>query len=60
MRAGERDGILTVPLASGSGEIEREIDDLDRGVHLAALVFILLGAGIGLWMAERIADPCSG
>jgi len=50
-------GVLTVPLAYRQHEVEREIDDLDRGVHLAALFFILLGAGIGLSMAERIADP---
>jgi two-component system nitrogen regulation sensor histidine kinase NtrY len=48
---------LTVPLAFRQHEVEREIDDLDRGVHLAALFFVLLGAGIGLSMAERIADP---
>ena len=57
MRAGGRDAILTVPLANRQREIEREIDDLDRGVHLAALFFVLLGAAIGLSMAERIADP---
>ena len=51
------DAILTVPLATRQREIEREIDDLDRGVHLASLFFILLGAAIGLSMAERIADP---
>ena len=50
-------GVLTVPLAFRQHEVEREIDDLDRGVHLAALFFVLLGAGIGLSMAERIADP---
>ena len=49
--------ILTVPLANRQREIEREIDELDRGVHLASLFFVLLGAGIGLSMAERIADP---
>jgi nitrogen fixation/metabolism regulation signal transduction histidine kinase len=49
--------VLTVPLALRQHEVEREIDDLDRGVHLAALFFILLGAGLGLSMAERIADP---
>ena len=49
--------LLTVPLAYRQHEVEREIDELDRGVHLAALFFILLGAGIGLSMAERIADP---
>ncbi|HEX5478385.1 MAG TPA: HAMP domain-containing sensor histidine kinase [Dehalococcoidia bacterium] len=57
VRAGGRDAILTVPLATRQQEIEREIDDLDRGIHLAALFFILLGAAIGLSMAERIADP---
>ena len=50
-------GALTVPLAFRQHEVEREIDELDRGVHLAALFFVLLGAGIGLSMAERIADP---
>ena len=57
VRAGGRDAILTVPLTTRQREIEREIDDLDRGVHLAALFFILLGSAIGLSLAERIADP---
>ena len=57
VRAGGQDAILTVPLTTRQREIEREIDELDRGVHLAALCFILLGAGIGLSLAERIADP---
>ena len=57
IRSGARNGILTVPLALRQHEVEREIDDLDRGIHLAAPFFILLGAGIGLSMAERIADP---
>ena len=51
--------ILTVPLAKRQRDIEREIDNLDRGVHLASLLFILLGAAIGVSMAERIADPVS-
>ena len=57
VRAGGRKLILTVPLANRQRDIDRELDDLDRGVLLAALCFILLGAGIGLSMAERIADP---
>ncbi len=57
VRSSGRDAVLTVPLALRLQEVEREIDDLDRGVHLAALFFILLGAAIGLSMAERIADP---
>jgi signal transduction histidine kinase len=57
IRTGGPNAILTVPLAPRQHEVEREIDDLDRGVHLAALFFVLLGAAIGLSMAERIADP---
>ena len=57
VRGGGQDRLLTVPLTSRQREIDREIDELDRGVHLAALFFILLGAAIGLSMAERIADP---
>jgi signal transduction histidine kinase len=51
------DGILTVPLTSRQQEIEDEIEALDRRVLLAALLFILAGAGIGYSMAERISDP---
>jgi HAMP domain-containing protein len=57
LQSGNRVSILTVPLASRQREIEREIDELDRGVQLGALVLILLGAAIGYWMAERIGDP---
>jgi nitrogen fixation/metabolism regulation signal transduction histidine kinase len=49
--------ILSVPLLTRRNEIEREIDDLERGIHLAAVLFILLGSALGLYMAERIADP---
>src|SRR5262249_29800029 len=59
VRSAARNAVLTVPLALRQHEVEREIDDLDRGVHLAALFFILIGAAIGLSMAERIADPIS-
>jgi signal transduction histidine kinase len=57
VRAAGEEALLTVPLALRQREIEGEIDELDRGVHLAALFFVLLGAAIGLSMAERIADP---
>ena len=57
IRAAGRDAVLTVPLASRQQEIERQIDDLDRGLLLGVLLFVLLGAGGGLYMAERIADP---
>jgi len=56
-RAAGRDVILSVPLLTRRSDIEREIEDLERGIHLAAVLFILLGSALGLYMAERIADP---
>jgi nitrogen fixation/metabolism regulation signal transduction histidine kinase len=49
--------VLTIPLASRQQETEAQIADLDRRVLLAAVLFIMLGAGFGYYMAERIADP---
>ena len=57
VRAGGRNNILTIPLAARQQEIDRQKYELDRGVHLAVVCFILLGAAIGLSLAERIADP---
>jgi signal transduction histidine kinase len=57
LRVNGRDFVLTVPLTARQQEIERQRNELDRGVHLAVLCFILLGAAIGLSLAERIADP---
>ena len=51
------DAVLTVPLTSREIEIEEQIDTLDRRVLLGALLFVFGGAGIGYWLAERIADP---
>jgi signal transduction histidine kinase len=56
-RLAGHDAILTVPLTLRQQAIEREIDDLDRRILLAVVVFVLLGSGLGWWMAERIADP---
>lgn len=52
-----REAVLTIPLASRQQEIEAQIEELDRRVLLAAVLFIMLGAGMGYYMAERIADP---
>jgi signal transduction histidine kinase len=57
LKVRQLDAMLTVPLTSRQQEIEGEIDTLDRRVLLGALIFILLGAGLGYRMAERIADP---
>ena len=51
---GDADGAAD---ARGSRKSTREIDTLDRRVLLAALLFMLGGAGLGYSMAERIADP---
>jgi signal transduction histidine kinase len=59
LRVSDRDTILTVPLTLRQREIEREIDELNRRIVLAAMLFILFGAAIGYPMAERIADPVS-
>lgn len=52
-----REAVLTIPLASRQQETEAQIEELDRRVMLAAILFIMLGAGMGYYMAERIADP---
>jgi len=57
VQAAGREAILTVPLTLRQQEIEREIDDLNRRIILAAMLFILVGAAVGYRMAERIADP---
>jgi signal transduction histidine kinase len=59
VRANGRDALLTVPLTLRQQEIEREIDDLNRRIVLAAMLFILVGASIGYPLAERISDPVS-
>ena len=51
------DAILTVPLASRQRDIERQIRDIDRGILLWVTLLVLLGAGSGFYIAERIADP---
>jgi signal transduction histidine kinase len=57
VRDGDTRTILTVPLAFRQQETERDIDALDQRVLLATVCFVLLGAAIGYYMAERIADP---
>lgn len=59
VRTGGREGIVTVPLTNRQQQFEQQIDELDRRVMSAAVLFSLLGAALGYWMAERIADPVS-
>jgi signal transduction histidine kinase len=57
VRTGGRPGIVTVPQPLRSDEIDQQRDELDRRVLSTSVLFVLLGAGLGYWMAERIADP---
>jgi signal transduction histidine kinase len=57
VRSGESEAIVTVPQPLRRQQIDRQIDELDRRVLFAAILFVLLGASAGYWMAERIADP---
>ena len=52
-----RDAVLSVPIASRQREIEREIDELTRGVLAGAVVVILFAAALGASVAARVSDP---
>jgi nitrogen fixation/metabolism regulation signal transduction histidine kinase len=49
--------MLSIPLALRQREIEREIDELNRGVLVGAVFVILFAAGLGASVARRISDP---
>jgi signal transduction histidine kinase len=57
VRAGARDGIVIVPLPLGQQQLDRQIDELDRQVIFGAVLVMLVGAYMGYFLAERIADP---
>src|SRR5438067_11989992 len=57
VRSSGLEGIVTVPLTNRQQEIEQQIDELDRLVLSGFVLFSLLGAALGYWMAEPIADP---
>ncbi len=57
VRSSGREGIVTVPLTNRQQQIEQQIDELDRLVLSGFVLFSLLGAALGYWMAEQIADP---
>jgi nitrogen fixation/metabolism regulation signal transduction histidine kinase len=52
-----QDAVLTVPLALRQREIAREIDELNRGVLVGAILVILFAAGLGASVAGRVSDP---
>ncbi len=54
-----KDAVLSVPLATRQREVEREIEELNRGVLVGAVVVVLFAAGLGASVAGRVSDPVS-
>ena len=54
-----RDALISVPVALRQRDIERQIDELDRGVLAGAVLVVLFAAAFGASVAGRIADPVS-
>jgi signal transduction histidine kinase len=52
-----REFVLSVPLAPRQREIERQIDELNRGVLVGAVLVVLFAAGLGASVAGRVSDP---
>jgi signal transduction histidine kinase len=59
VRTGGRDGVVIVPLPLGQQQLDQQIDELDRQVIFGAVLVMLVGAYMGYFMTERIADPIS-
>jgi len=52
-------GILSIPLALRQREVETALEDLDRTMRLASVVFLALAAVVARSMARRISGPIS-
>jgi signal transduction histidine kinase len=56
---GAEPGILSIPLALRQREVESALEDLDRTMRLASVVFLVLTAVVARSMARRISGPIS-
>ena len=54
---GPEHGILSMPLALRQREVEATVDDLDRTIRLASVLFLALAAALAHSMARRISGP---
>ena len=52
-------GILSMPLALRQREVAAAVEDLDRTMRLASVVFLVLAAVVARSMARRISGPIS-
>lgn len=50
-------GILSIPLALRQREVEAVLDDLDRAIRLASVLFLVAAAALAQSMARRISGP---
>jgi signal transduction histidine kinase len=57
--ADDNEGVLSIPLAPRQREVEATVDDLDRLIRLASLVFLGLAALFAHSVARRISGPIS-
>jgi signal transduction histidine kinase len=56
---GSPSGVLSLPLALRQREVQAAVEDLDRSVRLAAVVFMVLAAALAQSVARRISGPIS-
>jgi signal transduction histidine kinase len=54
---GPEHDVLSMPLALRQREVEATVDDLDRTIRLASVLFVGLAAALALSMARRISGP---
>ena len=52
-----RDAVISVPLANRQREIDHQIDELNRGVLVGAVIVVLFAAALGTSVAGRVSDP---
>jgi nitrogen fixation/metabolism regulation signal transduction histidine kinase len=52
-----RDAIISIPLATRQREIDHQIDELNRGVLVGAVIVVLFAAALGTSVAGRVSDP---
>jgi signal transduction histidine kinase len=57
LASSNRNTVLCLPLALRQREIERQIDELSRGMLVGGVFVILVAAALGASIAGRISDP---
>ncbi len=55
--SGDRPAILSIPLALREREVQAVLDDLDRSIRLASMLFLSAAALLALGVARRISEP---